>query len=70
MRTQPFEPASFAATEMAPRMPGTQMRSDIDALPQPAAKKPLTLAQALRAARARVLRLKSLRKQRNAQKIG
>jgi hypothetical protein len=63
MRTQPVERGSIMPTQVLPLMPvvGEQKKT-----PQP--KKPPTRVEALRAAKARITRLSSLQKQREALK--
>jgi len=72
MGMQPAEHGRSAPTQMQPAMPGAkgEMKEESaeerksPALP----KKPRTRIEAVRAARARITRRKSLRKQRDAQK--
>jgi hypothetical protein len=71
MQPQAHNPT--AATEMLPTMPraGDDNQEMYRETPPPAPvehKKPPTRAEAVRAARARITRRKSLRKQRDAQK--
>lgn len=75
MRMQPLAHAPTAATQMLPLMPGAKPEGKEvkgETRPRPGApaeqKKPPTRAEAIRAARARITRRKSLRKQRDAQK--
>ena len=72
---QPPAHRPTAATQMLPLMPGAKSeKKDMkgEARQQPKApaeqKKPPTRAEAVRAARARITRRQSLRKQRDAQK--
>ena len=75
MRMQPLAHAPTAATQMLPLMPGSKPEGkEGKGKTRPPAgapaeqKKPPTRAEAVRAARARITRRKSLRKQRDAQK--
>ncbi len=72
MRMQPLAHAPTAATQMLPLMPGAKAEGKGKTRPPAGApaeqKKPPTRAEAVRAARARITRRKSLRKQRDAQK--
>jgi hypothetical protein len=75
MGMQPLSHSPTAATQMLPTMPhaGAETMEMKDETPQPARtpaekEKPLTRAEAVRVARARITRRKSLRKQRDAQK--
>jgi hypothetical protein len=75
MGMQPQAHGPTAATQMLPTVPRAgaetmEMKGETPQLARaPSAKeKPLTRAEAVRAARARITRRKSLRKQRDAQK--
>jgi hypothetical protein len=75
MGMQPLARSPTAATQMLPLMPGAKAeKKDVkgETRQQPGApaeqKKPPTRAEAVRAARARITRRKSLRKQRDAQR--
>jgi hypothetical protein len=66
MRMQPAEHTPTASTQMLPTMPAA--RTETKEIKSPAPKKKQTRAEAVRAARARITRRNSLRKQRDAQK--
>lgn len=72
MGMQPPAHGPTAATQMLPLMPGARGKEKDakgETRQQPAERKePATRAEAVRAARARITRRKSLRKQRDAQK--
>jgi hypothetical protein len=72
MGMQPAERGPSAPTQMLPAMPGAKgeiKEATAEASKLPArGKKPRTRTEAVRAARARITRRKSLRKQRDAQK--
>ena len=65
MRTQPIERGSIMPTQMSPLMPTVGM-GKTEKAPQP--KEKLTKTEAVRAAKARMMRLGSLLKQREALK--
>jgi hypothetical protein len=75
MGMQPLAHGPTAATQMLPLMPGAKAEEkEVKGKTRPPAgapaeqKKPPTRAEAVRAARARITRRKSLRTQRDAQK--
>jgi hypothetical protein len=68
MGMQPAEHGRTAPTQMLPMMPAIRDAKQVETKLPPAAKESRTRADALRAARARITRRKSLRKQRAAQK--
>jgi hypothetical protein len=68
MGMQPQAHSPTAATQMLPTMPRAGEDEQMPERGPAANKKPPTRAEAVRAARARITRRKSLKKQRDAQK--